>query len=37
MVALERILEASGIYEDYLQTKGSKKKASIFELEINLV
>ena len=37
MVALERILEASNIYEDYLQTKGLKKRASIFDIEINPV
>ena len=35
MVALERILEASNIYTDYLQTKNKRK--SIFDLDINLV
>ena len=35
MVALERILEASNLYTDYLQAKSKRK--SIFDLEINLV
>ena len=38
MVALEKILEASSIYQDYLTTRGTKnKRASIFEAEFNLV
>ena len=30
MVALEKILEASNIYQDYLTTRGKSKRASIF-------